>query len=198
MPVTNDVSLEALMEALLDGDARAFETLYARLAPRVRGLFRALGADARAAEDLTQTTFLKVHRARESYRRGAPVEPWVFAIARRSLIDSRRRTKRRPEFLSEDGSMPEPAQDTAASDGFDRLDEAQLKALQKGMDALPAAQREALVLLKVEGLSISEAAAVAGTTSGALKVRAHRAYEALRRALGVPIAAERGTRGGSS
>lgn len=182
------------MEALLDGDARAFEALYARLAPRVRGLLRALGTDPRTADDLTQTTFLKVHRARESYRRGAPVEPWVFAIARRSLIDAKRRTKRRPELLSADGTMPEPEQEPiGAGDGFDRLDDAQLKALQQGMEALPPTQREALVLLKVEGLSIAEAAAVAGTSTGALKVRAHRAYEALRKALGLPIASERST-----
>ncbi|MCU1276778.1 MAG: polymerase, sigma-24 subunit, subfamily, partial [bacterium] len=49
------------------------------------------------------------------------------------------------------------------------------------LEQLPAAQRQALLLTKVEGLSQAEAAARAGTTPGAIKLRAHRAYVALRK-----------------
>ena len=48
---------------------------------------------------------------------------------------------------------------------------------------LPEAQRQAVMLTKLEGRSVAEAAAIAGTTPGAMKVRAHRGYEALRRLL---------------
>jgi RNA polymerase sigma-70 factor (ECF subfamily) len=175
-------TLESLMEAFIDGDPRAFNQLYERLAPRVCSLLTALSGDRRLAEDLTQTTFLKVHRARDTYARGARLEPWVFAIARRTLLDERRRKKRRPEDLSADGSMPEPQHDDSPEDG--RLDPEQERALYARLAALPAPQREAIVLLKVQGLSINEAAKLAGTTAGAMKLRAHRAYEALRAALG--------------
>ncbi|MFO0660134.1 MAG: sigma factor-like helix-turn-helix DNA-binding protein [Polyangiaceae bacterium] len=52
------------------------------------------------------------------------------------------------------------------------------------MDALPLAQREAFILIRYEGMSVAEAAAVVGTTESAIKLRAFRAYEALRAALG--------------
>lgn len=180
-----DAPLEACMEAFLRGDARAFERMYRRLAPRLRGFLRGLCGDPRLAEDLTQTTFLKVHQARDTYRAGAPVEPWVFAIARRTWLDQLRHRRRRPEALSDEGELPEPAGEAASPKGFEALSTDALDALERGLDALPAPQREAIVLLKVEGLSVAEAADVAGISPGNLKVRAHRGYEALRRALGI-------------
>ncbi|MFO0625820.1 MAG: RNA polymerase sigma factor [Polyangiales bacterium] len=176
--------LDRAMERFLDGDIRGFDALYRAMAPRVRGLLRALCGDPRLAEDLVQTTFLKIHAARETFHRGAPVEPWVFAIARRTYLDQRRRTRRRPEDLSADGVLPERVEE-AAAEGFDRLDPEVAATLQRELDALPPAQREAVVLLKMQDLSVNEAAAVAGVTPSALKVRAHRGYEALRRALGL-------------
>lgn len=175
-------TLESLMEAFIDGDTRAFNQLYERLAPRVLSLLSALCGDRRLAEDLTQTTFLKIHRARDTYARGARIEPWVFAIARRTLLDERRRKKRKPEDLSADGTMPEPRNEDSPENS--RLDPEQERKLYARMAELPDPQREALVLLKVQGLSINEAARIAGTTPGAMKLRAHRAYEALREALG--------------
>ena len=84
--------------------------------------------------------------------------------------------------------MPEPAAEPAQSpDGFDRLDDRQTKALRTQLAALPESQREALILLKVQGLSTAEAAAVTGSTRGAIKLRAHRAYESLRKALGIKV-----------
>ena len=177
--------LTSRMKAFLGGDERAFEALYRTLAPRVKGFLRGLSGDERTAEDLTQTTFLKVHRARQTYQLGAPVEPWIFAIARRTWLDHRRSRRRRPEDLSADGAVPEPPSREEAPEGFDRLDPAVAEALLAGLEALPEAQREAVVLLKVEGLSVADAALIAGVTPGALKVRAHRGYEALRRAIGL-------------
>jgi RNA polymerase sigma-70 factor (ECF subfamily) len=177
--------LEACMEVFLQGDARGFERLYRRLAPRLRGFLRGLCGDPRLAEDLTQTTFLKVHQARETYRLGAPVEPWVFAIARRTWLDHLRHRRRRPEALSDDGQLPEPSADGASPRGFESLSSDALEKLERSLGELPPPQREAIVLLKVDGLSVAEAADVAGVSASNLKVRAHRGYEALRRALGV-------------
>lgn len=177
--------LDRAMEQFLDGDIRGFDALYRAMTPRVRGLLRGLCGDPRLAEDLVQTTFLKVHAARETFHRGAPVEPWVFAIARRVWLDQRRMRRRRPEDLSRDGVLPEQAPPTDAPDGFERLDPEVLAQLQRSLAALPDAQREAIVLLKMQDLSVNEAAAVAGVTPSALKVRAHRGYEALRRAVGL-------------
>jgi RNA polymerase sigma-70 factor, ECF subfamily len=179
------VSLDVLMAKIVGGDPRAFEAFYRQLAPRIRGFLRVLSGDERVAEDVTQTTFLKVFRARDTYQIGAAVEPWVFAIARRTLLDHRRARRRRPEDLSVDGSVPERAVFEETVEGFERLDAGTLDALHVGLQRLPDAQREAIMLLKVQGLSVAEAAQIAGVAPGALKVRAHRAYEALRKAIGI-------------
>lgn len=183
---TDETPLERLMEAFLDGNTRAFDELFRRLSPRVVRMLAYMSRDTRLAEDLAQTTFLKVHRARDTYQRGAPVEPWVFAIARRTFLDHRRRVKVDPQQLSAEGTLPEPPPEPPEGpEGFERLTDEQARALRARLAELPEPQREALVLLKVEGLSTAEAAAVAGTTAGAIKLRAHRAYESLRKALGL-------------
>lgn len=179
-----DRAVDALMESFLDGDPRAFEQLYRALSPRVVGFLRSLCNDPALAEDLAQTTFLKVHRARESFHRGSPVVPWVFSIARRSLIDAKRSAAGAMVVLSDDGTLPEPAT-VDEEDDLRRLSVEQTQALYARLDSLSEVQREAVMLLKVQGLSVREAAAVAGVNASTLKVRAHRAYEALREALGL-------------
>lgn len=108
------------MEAFLQGDARGFERLYRRLAPRLRGFLAASAAIPGWPTTSTQTTFLKVHQARETYRSGAPVEPWVFAIARRTWLDHLHR-RRRPEALGDDGQLPEAPSEGASPRGFESL-----------------------------------------------------------------------------
>jgi RNA polymerase sigma-70 factor (ECF subfamily) len=60
--------------------------------------------------------------------------------------------------------------------------------MERALEQLPAVQREAVLLLKVEGLSVVEAATRARTTPGALKLRAHRGYKLLRDLLGRELA----------
>jgi RNA polymerase sigma-70 factor, ECF subfamily len=170
-------SPEELMCAFLDGDPRAFETLFRELAPRVASALTRMSGDRRLAEDLCQSVFLKLYRARESYERGMLLTPWVFAMARNTYLDHLRRSRRRPEQLSDDGSLPESASPTA-SNGNEQ------SGLQEYLACLPESQRHALVLLKVEGLTVVEAAALCGTSPASIKMRVHRAYVTLRDVLG--------------
>src|SRR5512140_756660 len=124
-----------------------------------------------------------MHAARGRFIPGAQVTPWAFAIARRLMIDGMRRGKR--EVLAEEDDRPSdapPAPDAAADD----LVQAQQRAtrIQKALAKRPEQQRVAFELVKQEGLSLAEAAQVLGTTVSAVKLRAHRAYEALRAVLG--------------
>ena len=170
-------SVEELMERYVEGSADAFSELYRRIAPNLLGYLLRLTRDRMRAEDLLQVTFTKIHRARESYLRGAPVLPWVLAIARRSFLDERRHARTRNEDLSADGTLPEPRPEPAnvPSDLSD--------ALETALDALPEAYREAIQLTKISGLSIAEAASVLGTTETAVKLRVHRGYNQLRKEL---------------
>ena len=83
-----------LMARYCDGDASAFRELYAAVAPRLLGYLMKMSRSRAAADDLLQQTFLKVHRARGAYVRGADPLPWIYAIAHRTFIDSARKDKR--------------------------------------------------------------------------------------------------------
>jgi RNA polymerase sigma-70 factor (ECF subfamily) len=133
-----------------------------------------LTRDRPRAEDLLQTTFIKVHRARSSYIIGAPLIPWMLAIARRAFLDERRMKKSRYEDLSQDGRLPERTEqvETMNSDLSD--------ALAQALDGLPENYRDAIHLTKIAGLSLSEAAEVLDTTAAAVKLRVHRGYNLMR------------------
>ena len=155
------------------GDGIAYRALLDDLSPVV---VRFLGRRLHDREDLAdacQDTFLAVHRARHTYQPRRPIEPWIFAIARNVAHDYMRRRVRRSRYEILTDATPEATPEAERESGT-RLDSM--------LRTLPNRQREAVQLLKVQGLSIVEAAARAGTTPTALKIRAHRAYVALRAA----------------
>jgi len=172
------------MDRYAQGDDAAFGELYDLLAPRLlRYLRRQTGNEARA-EDLVQQTLLRIHRARGRFLHGAAVVPWAFAIARRLLIDDLRYRKGDRLAASLDDETAPDVPDDAPS-AVDLVAASQLaQRIRRELANLPDAQREAFVLIKEEELSLAEAAAVLGTTVTAVKLRAHRAYQALRAALG--------------
>jgi RNA polymerase sigma-70 factor (ECF subfamily) len=165
------------MDRYVGGDAEAFDALYRKLAPTLMGYLIRLTRNRSRAEDLLQITFTKVHRARASYLQGAPVLPWVIAIARRSFLDERRAAAVRNEDLSSDGSLPEPRPEAPA------IPTEMSDALETALQKLPESYREAIELTKITGLSIQEAASVLGTTETAIKLRVHRGYNQLRKEL---------------
>jgi len=175
---TIELTLEQLMELYTQGGVDAFDELYRRTAHRVFGYLFRLTRHRERAEDLLQITYSKLHRARDSYLLGAPLMPWMLAIARRSFLDERRRASSRSEDLSADGVLPEPAPLPSANLPTDTVD-----ALERAMNRLPNNYREAIELTKVSGLSIAEAAEVLGTTPQAVKLRVHRGYTQLRKSL---------------
>jgi len=176
-----------LMARYCDGDASAFRELYALVAPRLLGYLLKMARQRAVADDLLQQTFLKVHRARTAYVRGADPIPWIYAIAHRTFLDEARKQKRAVVRVPEGDELPEQQADLRG-DSDDRRDEPRadtelLGAALAALAELPAQQREAVVLTKLDGKSVAEAAEIAGTTVGAMKVRAHRGYEALRKLL---------------
>jgi RNA polymerase sigma-70 factor (ECF subfamily) len=172
------------------GDEAAFGIVYDALAPRLYGYLVRQTRDAARSEDLVQQTFLQMHRARGSFVPGADVVPWAFAIARRLMIDGFRRGKR--EVLEDPNERDEPAATDPAADDLVQAQQLATR-IRRELARLPETQRVAFELVKEEGLSLAEAAQVLGTTVSAVKLRAHRAYEALRAVLGDVI--EGGTPG---
>src|SRR5262249_33335967 len=166
------------------GDDAAFGELYDALAPRLYGyLLRQTRNNARA-EDLVQQTFLQMHCARGRFIPAADVVPWAFAIARRLLIDGMRRSGREVSLeLREEEGAPPPIATALQQDEVVHSKEL-ATSIERELARLPESHREAFALIKQEGLSFAEAAEVLGTTVSAVKLRAHRTYQALREALG--------------
>lgn len=131
--------------------------------------------DPALADDLLQQTFLRMHRGRAAFEPGGSVIPWAYAIGRRLLLDALRTRRRKPESaLPADELLP--SSDNPESRVAGRED---LAHLAEKLAKLPEDHRAAFELVRLEGLSLAEAAAVIGVTPNAIKMRAHRAYVAL-------------------
>jgi RNA polymerase sigma-70 factor, ECF subfamily len=178
-------ALNDLMDRYARGDDAALAELYRLGAPRLRAFLARLGGDPTLADDLTQDTFLRIHRARGSFAAGAAALPWMIAIARNAFLDHSRRlvVRRREQGDASSASSAEPPAPPSTRGDEALAAREMIDIVQATLGDLPALQRDAFVLLRFEGLSVAEAAQVLGTTEGAVKVRAFRAYEALRAAL---------------
>lgn len=173
------------MNRYAEGDDSAFEEIYDLLAPRLHAFFARQTGDVSRAEDLVQQTLLQLHAARASYVLGSDVIPWAFCIGRRLLVDGRRRTKKEVLFATaeEDAAALDLRVERYALPEAVAMTKELATRANEELERMPESQREAYVLVRQEGLSVAQAAAVLGTTTTAIKLRAHRAYEALRSAL---------------
>jgi RNA polymerase sigma-70 factor (ECF subfamily) len=184
------------MSRYAQGEGSAFAVVYDEVAPRLERFLRRHVREKTAIEDLVQQTFLQMHNARGTFIIGAEVMPWAFAIARRLMIDSGRKLRREESFEMDGDDLA--ARMAAAShgggavaSGEDMLHAEEARArLAAAFVGLSEPQRSAFELVKTEGLSHAEAASILGTTVTGIKLRVHRAYLALRRALGEPATAE--------
>ena len=168
------------MTRYASGDEAAFREIFGRYAPLLlRLLRRQVGRDV-DAQDIAQQAFLQLHRARRDFRADMRLRPWLITIALNLARDFLRRRGRRPETSFEDVTVPEPS--VAAVAGSDAVDTA--RKVREALSTLPKDQREVIELHWFEQLSFMEIASIVGSTSGAVRVRAHRGYNTLRKSLG--------------
>jgi RNA polymerase sigma-70 factor (ECF subfamily) len=124
-----------------------------------------------------------MHRARGSFISGSAVFPWAYAIARRLVIDGARRGRR--DLLKGAGEIADEDVKSHAGTADQEFEARELAGrLQVELSKLPSSQQAAFELLKIDGLSQDEAAEALGATVSAVKLRAHRAYVALRSVVG--------------
>ena len=187
----NDTYEESLMAAYVKGDREAFDELFRSLAPAVHGFFLRSFGNSAVADDLMQTTFLKIHRARASSEPARPLRPWVFTIAARVRLDELRRRYALPEDADEErlaAAQEAQAVESVPPPGEDRSRVAD--AVRAALERLPESQRVVIHLHRYEDMTFAEIAKVLGTTEGAVKLRAFRAYERLRTDLASMVAPE--------
>jgi len=164
-------------------DPEQFAALFRRHAPVIlRYVTRRIGADA--ADDVVAETFLAAFRQRAAYRTECPdAVPWLYGIAT-NLVGRHRRTEvRQLRLLARTGVDPvaEPFTDRVDAAVSAASTNAQLAAV---LADLPAAQRDALLLVAWGGLSYDQVAAATGAPLGTVQSRISRARKRLRRSLG--------------
>lgn len=156
------------------GDEAAYREALMQIAARLRGYFgRRLQSLPDEVEDLVQETLIALHLQRGTYDPALPVSSWVFAIARHKLIDLWRRRGRREALHEPLDGLDESAHPCVPEEMPVRRDLLGL------LDALPPAQRRAIALTKLEGLSVAEASQRCGVSVSALKVQVHRGIKRL-------------------
>lgn len=177
---TSEPELRSLMCAGLQGDSGAHRLLLTRLSGHLRAYYKArfarIGRSASEAEDLMQEALMAIHTRRHTYDPAEPLTPWVHAIARYKLIDHLRRTNAGRADVPVEEADHLIAQDdhAAAESAYD---------LSRLLRGLPDKMRQAIQAIKIDGLSVTEAAAKHGMSESAVKVSVHRGMKALAAAI---------------
>lgn len=163
--------LEGLLLLYQQGDTAAAARLVRAVSPGFARLCLNQGDRPQDVEDVLQEIWLRIHRARHTYRPDTPAAAWLYAIARHARLDARRRRERFRTREVQTDPGPEPVSGDPAKEST---------AMRDILKCLPPAQREVLVMLKGCGMSLEEVARATSSTVGAVKQKAHRAYERLR------------------
>ncbi len=176
--MTKESELKALMTASLEGDSNAHRSLLTALSGHLRSYYKSRllrsGRTAEEAEDLVQEALIVIHTQRHTFDPEQPLTPWVYAIARYKLIDHLRRTRRTMTDVPLENAN---ADDILASDDAAAA-ESQFD-LAKLLERLPERMRLSLQYVKLEGLSVAEAADRCGISQSAVKVNVHRGLKIL-------------------
>jgi len=170
---------KAVIRRCLDGDADSYSVLVDRYKTMIYNVAYRMVGDEDTAKDLAQESFIAAYAGLEHFRFGSKFSSWLYSIALNKCRDHLKLAKDTvstdeiADVLPDRGTSPE--QDTASSQSRD--------VLQRALAALPEEYREVLILKHIEELDYEEISAITGTGIAALKVRAHRGRDMLRKIL---------------
>lgn len=176
--VEHEISDESIIKAVRAGDHTAFAQLVGRHKRRVFRLAARFARDGDEQEDICQTVFLKVYEHLPSFRNDAPFEHWLTRITVRCCHDALRGRRHEKTTLRLDDQV---------YDIRDNAERARHEARQArnflrfALSRLTADERLVITLLELEEFSVREIAAATGWSESNVKVRAHRARQALKR-----------------
>ncbi len=177
----DDQAREWLRLIARDRSKQAFEQLYKLYAPKIKHYMLRQGAEAAAAEDLSQETMVQIWRKAEQYSpdKAAP-SAWIYRIARNLRIDKLRRQKFHEVELNDAVHVdtPERAQTDESESSLDA------RHLSESMADLPGEQRDILHLAYYRGLSQSEISQHLDIPLGTVKSRLRLAFGRLKTAMG--------------
>ncbi len=170
----DEPELKALMLCALDGNQEAYRQLLRRLVPiLLQYLGRRVASGQEDVEDIMQETLLAIDTRRVTYDRARPFTPWVFAIAHHKFVDLVRRG-RATTILTDDLVGDDGSGDSIMA-GID---------IGNLLDTLPAKQATAIRAVKLDGLSVAEAAERQNIGESDIKISIHRGLKSLMQKIG--------------
>ena len=184
----HEAHADALVDALRRGEEEAFEELVRRESTRMLATARRLLGSEQDTQDAVQDAFLQVHRHVGEFQGESRVSTWLHRIVVNAALMKLRSRRRKPEQELDDGS---PQFDEAVSSlrptaewerpSEELLESAETRAMVRhSIDRLPAAYREVLKLRDLDELDTEETAGLLRVTTNVVKIRLHRARQALR------------------
>lgn len=184
-----------LVAGLQAGDSGAFEKLLREYGPRLLRLARRFLANEEDARDALQDAMVAVYRSIGNFESTSALSTWLHRIVVNSALMKLRSRRRHPEedieqylpTFTSDGHQREPT--TPWTESADRvIEREELRAsVREAIDKLPDAYRIVLHLRDIEELSTAETAEILGVTKDVVKIRLHRARQALRKLLDQPM-----------
>ncbi len=179
---------EVLVSRLKAGEDAAFEELVRTYSTRLLSVSRRILGSPEEAKDVVQETFLAAFQSLERFRGESSLGTWLSRIAVNQCLMKLRSRRRKPEqsiedllptFLPDGHQVRESALwEVSISNEVERNEVHSL--VRRAIDRLPASYRTVLLLRDIEELSTEEVAGMLGVTSNTVKVRLHRARQALR------------------
>jgi RNA polymerase sigma-70 factor (ECF subfamily) len=193
----SELTDEQLFLRYTDGDEHGFRVLMERYSPRIQGFLRKRLNDEERVEDLTQDTFLRIHRARDSYDPSRKFSTWIHTIANNLLKNEfRNRSRRRETVFSHlrpettaSGAVSRPLEfETHDADPERLAYRSELReAISEAIEQMDDHHRIPFVMREVDDCSYEEIAEAIGIPVGTVKSRLNRARSSFRSLLPVPV-----------
>lgn len=162
------------------GEQDAYRRLLKEITPYVRSLAMKCHRDPCDVDDSVQDVLLTVHAVRHTYDPTRPFGPWLVAIANRRITD---RLRRQGRSTARETTLTTEHETFAAPETNYHESMSAARSLREAIERLPQGQRDAIRLLKLQEMSLKEAATASGMSVAALKVATHRAIRKLRKIL---------------
>lgn len=167
--IADETTLAQLMRQSQQGDKRAYAVMLDECSSWLQRYFRRR-VPPHQLDDLVQDVLLALHNKRDSWDASRAFLPWLAAIARYRWVDHLRKVYRTEAEQLEDWDAAEESSEEAV---LARL------SLERLFVNLPTGQAEVIELVKIEGLSITEASARTGQSESLVKVNIHRGLRKL-------------------
>lgn len=167
---------EQLMELVKLGKLNFMELLFMRYQKQLYNYFLKCTLDREESQDLTQNTFIRVMKYRNSFKVDRGFRVWLFQIARNLVRDHFRAASIQRERLNPLKHLPEQTTDEVDAEQLEREEK-----LYRALGQLPPEKRELLVMGKFQGMKYEEIAKIRDMTVSAVKVQIHRTIAELRK-----------------